>query len=260
MALRALLLALCAVIVLASSAGASAGHGSIYVTTLPPGATVWLDGTYMGETPLFIDQLDSGRHFITLTRSGWQPQSAPADVTIGRVTTVSAVLVATNPVSRPNQNRAKGTLSIRDANGAKVYLDGEALGTPYENQAVAAGDHILLVQRGSNRQTTSVRIYPDVTTTVSLTPSRQSSVPGGSDDVLAPLTDYVPANDFTVSGDEITIHHDDIELECTIGSRNYTFNGKAGTLDVAPAMVANKPYLPLSLLNRIAGPAKSGGH
>src|SRR4029077_4293599 len=27
---------------------AASGHGSVFVTTLPPGATVWLDGTHKG--------------------------------------------------------------------------------------------------------------------------------------------------------------------------------------------------------------------
>ena len=78
--------------------------------------------------------------------------------------------------------------------------------------------------------------------------------------MLAALQDYVPTSDFTVSGDEIAIHHNGIELECAVGSRSYVLNGKPGTLSVAPAMVGDKPYLPLSLLNRITGPAKSAGH
>jgi hypothetical protein len=78
--------------------------------------------------------------------------------------------------------------------------------------------------------------------------------------MLAALVDYVPASDFRVSGDEITIHYKGIELECAVGSRTYVFNGRPGTLNVAPAMVGGKPYLPLSLLNRIATQAKSAAH
>src|SRR5579864_5601327 len=93
---------LAALIVFASVASLSvadaSGHGSMYLSTLPPGATVWMDGNYMGETPLFVDGLDSGRHHITLTRSGWQPQSTAADVTVGQVTTVSAVLTPNAPL------------------------------------------------------------------------------------------------------------------------------------------------------------------
>lgn len=243
-------------------ASASGGHGSVYVTTLPPGATVWMDGTYMGATPLFVDGLDSGRHYITLTRSGWQPQSTPVDVTTGRVTTISAVLSANAPADRTAQSKAKGTLSLRGANGAKAFVDGAPLPAPYDAQPVSAGDHILLVQRDRDRTTSTFRIYPDTTTTISLGPRAASTTThaGADEDVLAALADYVPTSDFTVSGDEITIHFKGIELECAVGSHTYIYNGKPGTLAVAPAMVGAKPYLPLSLLNRIASQIKSASH
>jgi hypothetical protein len=261
MALRSMLLILAIfVATIGPDASASTGHGSVYVTTLPPGATVWMDGGYMGATPLFIDGLDSGRHYITLTRSGWQPQSTAADVTTGRVTTVSAVLSANAPADRTAANRPKGILSLRGVAGAKAFVDGVPLPTPYDAQPLVAGDHILLVQRGNDRVTSTLRIYPDTTTTVSLAPRAAATNPDESEDVLAALSDYVPTSDFTVSGDEITIHYKGIELECAVGSHTYVYNGKPGTLAVAPAMVGDKPYLPLSLLNRIASQAKNATH
>ncbi len=238
---------------------AISGHGSAYVTTLPPGATVWMDGNYMGETPLYLDGLDAGRHFITLTRSGWQPQSTAIDVTVGRVTTVSAVLTSSAPLPRASPGRAKGAICVRGAAGAKVFVDGVALATPEEPQPIAAGDHILLVQRGTERTTGSIRVYPDTTTTISLAPRGNAAADGGGEDMLAALQDYVPASDFTVSGDVITIHYKGIELECAAGSHTFVLNGKPGTLSVAPAFVGGKPYLPLSLLNRISSQTTSTG-
>lgn len=260
MAVRIVLFVLVLVFVtMSASVRAAGGHGSVFVTTLPPGATVWLDGTYMGETPLFVDGLDGGRHSMTLTRAGWQPQSAGIDVTVGRVTTVSAVLTA-NPVSHVLAGSAKGVLSIRGANGAKVFVDGMPLQEPYESQSVKSGNHILLVVRGSDRDSRSIRVYPGTTTTISLAPRGAITTGGEGEDMLAALADYVPANDFTVSGDEITVHYKGIELECTVGSRTYFLNGKPGTLSVAPAMVGAKPYLPMSLLTRIASQGKSATH
>ncbi|MDQ6768300.1 MAG: PEGA domain-containing protein [Candidatus Eremiobacteraeota bacterium] len=240
----------------AASAG---GHGSVYATTLPPGATVWLDGNYMGETPLFMDGLDGGRHSVTLTRSGWQPQSSAVEVTVGHVATVSAVLTANAPAPQSSA-RPKGTLSVRGAGGAKVFVDGVPLPTPYESQQVASGDHILLVQRARDRITSSIRIYPQTTTTVSLAARVAATTTDEGEDMLAALQAYVPDSDFTVNGDEITIHHKGIELECAVGSRNYVLNGRPGTLSVAPAMIGNKPYLPLSLLTRITSQTKSATH
>ena len=64
--------------------------GSLYVTTLPSGADVWIDGTYVGRSPLVLDALGVGRHTIGLTRSGWT--SRQLDVTIvGSRTTFSSI-------------------------------------------------------------------------------------------------------------------------------------------------------------------------
>lgn len=233
------------------SAAAAVGHGSVFVSTLPPGAAVWIDGRYMGESPLLVEDLSSGRHFITLIRSGWQPQSTTADISIGRVTTLSAVL---NQNLQTRKNLATGTLVIRDAGDAKVYVDGNLLQTSSNSQQLAAGSHILSVVRGNQRSISSVRIYPQTVTTVSVAPQTNYSGPADTpQDELAALVDYVPATDFVVNGDTITIHYKGYELECEVGSLSYDLNGKSGTLTVAPAMVGDKPYLPLSLLNRIAG-------
>ena len=238
-------------------AAATGGHGSAFVTTLPPAANVWMDGNYLGDTPLFIDGLDGGRHYLTLTHAGWQPQHTAIDVTVGQVTTVSAVLITSG--SKPSGEQPKGTLSIRGAAGAKVFVDGMALASPYDAQPVVAGDHILLVQRGATKTTSSVRIYPNTTTTVSLSPRATGAGQNEQAEVLVALDDYVPKSDYTVSGDEIAIHHNGFELECAVGSLNYILNGREGTLAVAPAMVGGRPYLPRSLLDRIAG-TKPPGH
>jgi hypothetical protein len=234
------------------SALAANGHGSMYLTTLPPGATVWLDGAYVGETPLFVDGLDSGRHRITFTRSGWQPESTQVDVGLGRVATVSAVLTQNSPQTSFNRIGAKGTLRVRGANDEKVFVDGVQLQS--ESLSVTAGDHILTIQRSGSKTTNSIRVYPDTTTTISLAPfSNVIESADSAQEELASLQDYVPPNDFAVSGDVITIHYKGIEVECAVGSRAYVFNGKPGTLTVAPGMIGDRPFLPLSLLHRIAG-------
>ncbi len=47
--------------------------GSLYVTTLPTGADVWIDGTYVGRSPLVLGGLAGGRHTVGLTKTGWDP-------------------------------------------------------------------------------------------------------------------------------------------------------------------------------------------
>ena len=251
MARRAALLAVLITLAVPQVCAATNGHGSVYVTTLPPGVTVWMDGRYVGETPLFVDDVAIGHHVILLTRSGWQPVSTGTDVTVGGIGYVTAVL-GQNADAHQSAS-AKGSLQIRDAAGAKVWVDGVALADFDQPQTLAAGDHILAVARGSQRSATSFHIYPQTITTISLAVA--ASVPqatAGEDDELGALQDYVPQNDFVVNGEDITIHYHGFEVECSVGSLSYTLNGKAATLSVAPAMVGDKPYLPMSLLERLA--------
>jgi hypothetical protein len=250
MALRNVVLA-ALVLVLCASAAASAGHGSAYVTTLPPGATVWIDGHYMGETPLVVDGLTLGHHSVLLTHAGWTPVTTAVDVTVGQIAFVSAMLT---PSAQSFANAAKGMLRIRDAQGAKVFVDGIAVTSLDNPVPLAPGQHIISVERGAARTASSVRIYPATTTVLSLAPEvpDQSQAATGQDE-LAALTDYVPASDFVVNGDDITVHFKAMELECAVGSLDYVLNGKPGTLTVAPEMVGDKPYLPVSLLARLTG-------
>jgi|GEM_PF-455513 len=250
----------CSLCALQIAASASGVHGGIFVTSLPLGAAVWMDGAYLGETPLFADSVDSGRHGITLIHSGFIPQSTYTDVSAGHVTTVSLVLTQ-NTGPRQPAARAKGWLVVRTSPGAKVLLDGAPLAEQNEAQSVDAGDHILNVSKpGAARVVQIVHIYPQITTVVPLTPASGSTTnPGGDDDVLAMLDQYVPESNYTMSGDVITIHFHGIEVECTIGSKTYTFNGKPGMLSLAPAMVGKKAYLPLSFLKRITGVSKAAG-
>lgn len=247
-AMVAFVLALCT----RTLSAAANGHGSVYVTTLPPGATVWMDGRYIGETPLFIDDVAPGHHVVLLTRSGWQPVSTGTDVNVGAVGYVSAVL-AQNAPAHTGGTVAKGMLQIRDAQGAKVWVDGDAIASFDQPQALTAGQHILAVARGTQRVASSFHIYPDTTTSISLAiPAQSQATTPGNDDVLGALQDYVPPNDFVVNGDDITIHYHGLEVECAVGSLTYTLNGKPQSLSVAPAMVGEKPYLPMSLLQRLS--------
>jgi PEGA domain len=253
MLLRVALVAAIALFV-AMGPALGAGHGSVYIATLPPAATVWMDGRYVGETPLFIDGLSGGRHVVLLTRAGWQPVTTAVDITVGHVTSMSAVLNQ-NPGSRAPAVAAKGLLRIRDAQGAKVFVDGVALASLDDPVSLSVGEHILAVTRGAAKSASSFQVYPDTTTAISLAPQQTANAgpASGTEDELAALEDYVPTSDFVVNGDDITVHFRGYELECEVGSLNYTLNGKPGLLSVAPEMVGNRPFLPVSLLDRLAG-------
>jgi hypothetical protein len=235
-------------------------HGGAYVTSLPAGASAWLDGTYVGETPVYVDDLMPGTHSVTLSRGGWQPETATFDVLVGRATPVSVVMqrVVARPGTATPQQKGQGAIAIRGGPaGTKIVVDGVAAGAlPIDALTVEAGYHILTFEppeKNAQRSTRVVDVYPDTTTVVAFAAGTTSVVQADAeDDVLAPLDSVVPASDVVVAVNDVTIHFQGIEVECAVGSREYVFNGKPGTLAVAPAVVAGRIYIPRSLLQRIA--------
>src|SRR5665213_2587339 len=71
--------------------------GSLYVTTLPSGADVWIDGTYAGRSPLVLGGLVAGRHTVGLTKTGWDPLQLEVSV-VCAVTTLTSSCSGSQPV------------------------------------------------------------------------------------------------------------------------------------------------------------------
>ena len=230
-------------------------HGGAYITTLPAGAEVWLDGSYLGRTPAFVDDLLPGRHALTVSRSGWNVATASFDVSVGQAATVSLVLSRIAADASNGAVGSPGTLDVRGTSGDAVYIDGASAGAlPLERKELKSGFHIVtVVGKQTGRVTRVVQVFPDTASVISVAaPANGSTESAQADDVLAPLASYVPDASVVVSGNAVDIHAHRLELQCTIGSRDYVMNGKPGSLPIAAALVAGKIYLPLSLLQRIS--------
>jgi PEGA domain-containing protein/copper amine oxidase-like protein len=230
-------------------------HGGAYLTSLPANASAWLDGVYVGSTPVYVDDVLPGHHTVTLSASGWQPQTAQFDVAVGRIEPVSIVMQR-NPGD--NTSKGQGALAVAGAPaGSHVFLDGAPLDTPSMPHPTGAGYHIVTLQPPDSKTSRSMRIvdvFPGATTTISFAPPSNTSVVP-EDDVLEPVDAAVPGAAIAMAGSDVIIHFKGVEVECTIGSRAYTFNGKQATMSISPALVGGKVYLPRSLLVRIGGPS-----
>ncbi|MEI7433699.1 MAG: PEGA domain-containing protein, partial [Methanomicrobiales archaeon] len=67
--------------------------GSIYVTSLPSKALVYLDGKYLGVySPTIINKVAAGTHTIRLTKYGYKDYTQSVMVSSGTTTTVSVTL------------------------------------------------------------------------------------------------------------------------------------------------------------------------
>ena len=81
--------------VLSEPAGAAGGGntGSVSVSSTPSGASVYLDGSLKGTTPLTIARVSVGNHTLRLTKTGYQNYVTTVTVQARKTTTVSATLI-----------------------------------------------------------------------------------------------------------------------------------------------------------------------
>lgn len=85
--------------VLSKSSGGESS-GSLMVTSVPSGSSVWLDGTPRGQTPLIIPSPPAGSHTLTLEKEGYEKFETTVVVTGGKEQQFAASLI---PVKTPGK-------------------------------------------------------------------------------------------------------------------------------------------------------------
>ncbi len=120
-------------------------YATVSISSNPPGANVYADGVYVGQTsaayPLVFTQVKPGTHSLLLSKTGYQDYTATRTVVAGQNYDVSVTL---NPV----QNPTTGAISvISSPSGADVYLNNAFKGlTPLTLNSLAPGSYSVLVQ------------------------------------------------------------------------------------------------------------------
>jgi PKD repeat protein len=121
----------------------SQSGGGLSVTTVPSGATVYVDGTVKGVTPLTNVQLTTGQHSLRMVMTGYVDYDATFTITTGQTTPLTLTLVpSTNP-------SGKGSLQISSTpSDAAIYIDGVLQGpTPKTISGLSAGSHAVRVTK-----------------------------------------------------------------------------------------------------------------
>jgi class 3 adenylate cyclase len=132
------------------------GFGALHISSVPPGATVMLDGDSVDVTPVKLQQILSGKHEIRLIH----PECVPFD---------STVMVNPDQIARLSGIRLPRAIAAfrveTDPAAAQVTLDGKLIGTtPIEIDSVQCGLHSLrIVKQGHVEQEVSVRVLPPAT-------------------------------------------------------------------------------------------------
>lgn len=217
--------------------------GALYVTTLPSGADVWLDGAYVGHSPLVLDALVAGRHTVSLTKAGWTSQDLDVAIVAGS-TALSSVQLQR---ARGRLRGGSGWIALKGQAVKEVAVDGTVL-KPDKTGLVAtsSGSHEVVVRTSSGKMTRTVTVYPDMRTDVIL---RDDETTRSA--VVAPASDYLPDGALRNDGARIVIRHGGHEVIARIGSSAYRLDGRATEFDAAPTIIGGKLYLPLELLMQL---------
>ncbi|GAC1426208.1 MAG: hypothetical protein NVSMB64_32710 [Candidatus Velthaea sp.] len=226
----------------------AAPTGALYITTLPSGADVWVDGTYVGHAPVVLDALAAGRHAVSLTKNGWQPQDLDVNVVAGG-TALSSVPLAR--VARAARGGG-GFLAIRGLNVRDVTLDGDPV-KPDKNGVYPApsGSHELVARAASGRVTRTITVYPEMRTDVLL---RDEGTTRSS--VVAPALDYLPAEAVKIDGTHVAIKYEGRDVGGKFGSTTFRVDGRTTDFDAAPTLIGGRLYLPLELLTQLTAQSK----
>jgi hypothetical protein len=237
-----------ALLPLGQSARAEQATGGVYVATLPAGADVWIDGTYIGRSPVFADALPVGRHTLTFTKTGWRVQEV--EVAIGVHTTAfSSVKLEPKPAAA---TKLVGSYVLRGLpEGANVSVDGLLqTGDPLQPAALSVGAHRVAVVTARGRMTRAFDVLPDTTTEVVL----HEPPPGEARSaVIAPAADYLPTDAFALEGSKVVVRYARHVVIARLGESTVRFDGVLVSYAGAPQTIGRKLYLPLELLERLSG-------
>ncbi len=130
--------------------GEERGKGLLSISSDPPGAKIYIDGYYIGRTPLKEASLYAGRRLITLEKPNYARWEEVRDIKSDILSEVQAILSKT----------AQGILSISTTPSyAKVYVDGYFVGgTPLKGYRVQTGLREIKVAKAGYRTWSTRRL------------------------------------------------------------------------------------------------------
>ncbi len=135
------------------------GKGDLYVTASREGASVSIDGSSVGVTPLFLEGFPIGQHLIQV-KSGNYSGTQKIDLLLNEIKKVQIDLQV-----------GKNSLKVlSEPMGANVYMDGGAVSageTPTRIENLDCGDHQMVLRKEG---------YPVVTQSVNVSCSRETTV------------------------------------------------------------------------------------
>ncbi len=129
------------------------------ILSVPPGANVYINGTYEGVTPLTLN-LTPGTYEVKLIKKGYENYTTTVTINPGQTTVINAQLTPQPASLTINSNPS----------GAKVYVDGDYRGTTPLTLNLTPGTHsIKLTKQDYQDYTTTITLNPGESKTISVT-------------------------------------------------------------------------------------------
>ena len=216
--------------------------GGLYVTSLPTHADVWVDGNYVGRTPIFLDGLRAGPHAVTVTKVGWRVESIEPVVEGGATVARTVQLHAVH-------DAGIGSLRIHGVSAtASVCIDATPCAALRARFDVPAGTHHVIVRDGAYKYVRDVDVYPDQATQLLL------HVPASTHlAVVAPVLDYLPASAADVEHGKVLLRWNGHVAQGQLGDSRFLLDGRTVQYNAPAGIVEGRLYLPLDLIESIAG-------
>jgi hypothetical protein len=167
--------------------------GSIEVSSVPAGSSLYLDGHYMGLTPsgdyFDLSSLVPGSHTVLLRHTNYQDYSQTVYVGGGKVVTVNAVLTQIVPGPTPFITGQIVAASVPP--GAEFFLDNVYKGiTPLSLSDIPAGSHVVTMKEAGytdNVQTVTVVGGQSTAVAATLTQPTPTATPTKSPMTVVPV-------------------------------------------------------------------------
>jgi hypothetical protein len=108
------------------------GTGQLWVNSHPEGASVYLNGRYVGQTPLELAQINAEEYLVQVELTGYESWQREVQINDSRTTFLSADLKSTGQY---------GTIVIQcDVDLARIYLDGQFKRLTHKNRDIVLDD------------------------------------------------------------------------------------------------------------------------
>ena len=122
-------------------------YGALDITSTPDEASVYLDGTKIGETPMIYNNVLIGSHTLSFEKKGCSSTQKTVNVVEGQIVEVRAKL----------ETGREMTIST-DGTGDKIYVDGNYVGVSPLSTTLSFGSHNVKAVRGDKESKQTVTV------------------------------------------------------------------------------------------------------